>query len=87
MNLSQLKRRSEFTWSIEPTGRMRVPVIIYGNEQLVSGEFTGSWEFAGFQYLTALIDFATPDRHRLQDFEEQASTRKQSWSWRSRARS
>ncbi len=36
MDLSQLKRRSEFTWSIEPTGRMRVPVIIYGSERLLS---------------------------------------------------
>ena len=36
MDLSKLTRRSEFSWMIEPTGPMRVPVVIFGSEALVS---------------------------------------------------
>lgn len=35
MDLQSLTRRSDFEWCIEPTGRMRVPGIIYAGEQLV----------------------------------------------------
>ncbi len=35
MNLQSLTRRSDFEWYIEPTGQMRVPGIIYADEQLV----------------------------------------------------
>lgn len=35
MDLQSLTRRSDFEWCIEPTGRMRVPGIIYADEQLV----------------------------------------------------
>jgi len=35
MNLQSLSRRSEFEWRIEPTGRMRVPAVIYGGERLL----------------------------------------------------
>ena len=36
MELSRLTRRTEFSWVIEPTGPMRVPVVIFGGEALVS---------------------------------------------------
>ena len=36
MELSRLTRRTEFSWVIEPTGPMRVPVVIFGSEALVS---------------------------------------------------
>ncbi|HXG49727.1 MAG TPA: RtcB family protein [Methylomirabilota bacterium] len=35
MDISRFTRQSEFAWRIEPTGKMRVPVIIYASEQLM----------------------------------------------------
>lgn len=35
MDLTRLTRQSEFAWRIEPTGRMRVPAMIYGSEELL----------------------------------------------------
>lgn len=35
MDISLLTRQSEYTWRIEPTGKMRVPAIIYASEELV----------------------------------------------------
>jgi len=35
MDLSRLIRQSEFAWRIEPTGNMRVPVVIYATEPLI----------------------------------------------------
>jgi tRNA-splicing ligase RtcB (3'-phosphate/5'-hydroxy nucleic acid ligase) len=35
MNLELFKRRSDFEWWIEPTGKMQVPAIIYAGEQLI----------------------------------------------------
>jgi tRNA-splicing ligase RtcB (3'-phosphate/5'-hydroxy nucleic acid ligase) len=37
MELSRLTRRTEFSWMIEATGSMRVPVVIFGSETLVAG--------------------------------------------------
>jgi tRNA-splicing ligase RtcB (3'-phosphate/5'-hydroxy nucleic acid ligase) len=37
VELSRLTRRSEWSWVIEPTGPMRVPVVIFGSEALVWG--------------------------------------------------
>ena len=36
MELSRLTRQNEWSWVIEPTGPMRVPVVIFGSETLVS---------------------------------------------------
>jgi tRNA-splicing ligase RtcB (3'-phosphate/5'-hydroxy nucleic acid ligase) len=36
MELSRLTRRTEFSWVIEPRGLMRVPVVIFGSEILIS---------------------------------------------------
>lgn len=35
MDLSLLKRRSEFEWAIEPFGKMRVPGVLFASEPLV----------------------------------------------------
>jgi len=35
MELKNLKKRSDYQWLIEPTGKMRVPVIIYADETLI----------------------------------------------------
>ena len=35
MNPTSLLRKSEYEWWIEPTGRMRVPGIIYASEALI----------------------------------------------------
>jgi tRNA-splicing ligase RtcB (3'-phosphate/5'-hydroxy nucleic acid ligase) len=35
MNLGRLVRKSEFEWWIEPTGRMRVPGVIFGDQGLL----------------------------------------------------
>ena len=35
MELKSLTRRSKFEWWIEPTGKMRVPGVIYADQQLV----------------------------------------------------
>ena len=37
MDLSLLKRRSDYEWWIEPSGRMRVPGIIFADEALIRG--------------------------------------------------
>jgi hypothetical protein len=35
VDLSLLKRRSEFEWTIEPRGKMRVPGVLFASESLV----------------------------------------------------
>jgi tRNA-splicing ligase RtcB len=59
-------RRSEFSWIIEPTGAMRVPVIIYGSEALVSAMDDKVWEQASNVAALPGIQksaFAMPDAH------------------------
>ena len=35
MELKNLKKQSDYQWLIEPTGKMRVPAIIYADETLI----------------------------------------------------
>ncbi len=35
MDIKRLKKRSDYEWVIEPKGRMKVPVVIFGDEGLV----------------------------------------------------
>ncbi len=35
MELKNLKKQSDYQWLIEPTGKMRVPIIIYSDETLI----------------------------------------------------
>ena len=37
MDTGKLTRLDEFTWQIEPHGRMNVPAIIYADEELIRG--------------------------------------------------
>lgn len=36
MDLKKLKKRNDFEWLIEPTGKMNVAAVIFGDEQLVA---------------------------------------------------
>ena len=35
MDINQLQRVSDYQWRIEPTGKMRVPAVIYASEDLI----------------------------------------------------
>lgn len=66
MNLQALTRRSEFEWQIEPTGKMRVPAIIYGGERLLENmdekvreQLTNVATLPGIQRAA----YAMPDAH------------------------
>lgn len=37
METKSLKRRSEYEWVIEPSGKMRVPAVLYADESLING--------------------------------------------------
>ena len=66
MDLSKCAREAEFVWRIEPTGKMRVPVIIYASEHLIRGmdekvreQATNVATLPGIQKAA----FAMPDAH------------------------
>ena len=35
MDINRLQKISDYQWRIEPTGKMRVPAIIYASEDLI----------------------------------------------------
>ena len=35
MDMARLKKRSDYEWVIEPTGKMKVPAIVFGDKQLL----------------------------------------------------
>jgi tRNA-splicing ligase RtcB (3'-phosphate/5'-hydroxy nucleic acid ligase) len=66
MDLSRFIRQSEFAWRVEPTGKMRVPVVIYASEPLLRDMDDKVYEQAvnvatlpGIQKAS----FAMPDAH------------------------
>jgi len=66
MNRQSLERHSDFEWWIKPTGRMRVPGIIYAGEQLIEDmdekvreQVTNVATLPGIQRAS----FAMPDAH------------------------
>jgi tRNA-splicing ligase RtcB len=66
MDPSRLTRQSEFTWRIEPTGKMRVPVVIYASEALLRGMDDKVIEQASNVAMLPGIQkasFAMPDAH------------------------
>jgi tRNA-splicing ligase RtcB len=66
MRLENLTRQSEFAWRVEPTGRMRVPVVIYGSEELVRDMDDKVYEqAANVASLPGIrkASFAMPDAH------------------------
>jgi tRNA-splicing ligase RtcB len=66
MELSRLTRRTEWSWVIEPTGPMRVPVVIFGSEILVSRMDQKTWVQASNVAALPGIEqsvFVMPDAH------------------------
>ena len=66
MELSRLRRRTEWSWVIEATGPMRVPVVIFGGEALVSKMDQKAWEQASNVAALPGIQesvFVMPDAH------------------------
>lgn len=66
MNLQSLTRAAEFEWRIEPTGKMRVPAVVYAGEELVRNmdekvreQLTNVATLPGIQRAA----FAMPDAH------------------------
>ena len=66
MNLGDLERVSDTCWRLEPHGRMRVPVIIYGDEELVRGmDDKVAEQAANVAMLPGVVNavYAMPDAH------------------------
>jgi tRNA-splicing ligase RtcB len=66
MNLDKLERVSESCWRIPASGRMRVPVLIYGDEQLVAAmDAKVAEQAANVAMLPGIVSamYAMPDAH------------------------
>ena len=66
MDTGKLNRVNEFTWRIEPHGRMNVPVIIYADEELIRGMDDKVYEQAcNVAMLPGIVgaSYAMPDAH------------------------
>ncbi len=66
MELSRLKRRDEFAWELAPTGRMRVPGVIYGSAELVSAmDDKVAEQVSNVATLPGIVgaSYAMPDAH------------------------
>lgn len=66
MHFDSLERVSDTCWRLEPTGRMRVPVIIYGDEELVRAmDDKVAEQAANVAMLPGIVSavYAMPDAH------------------------
>jgi len=66
MDLELLKRKSEFTWQIEPFDKMQVPGVIYGSEKLIKEMDRKVYEqVANVATLPGIVEasYAMPDAH------------------------
>ncbi len=66
MDISQFTRHSETEWIIKPSGRMRVPAIIYGDEELIRDMDQKVFEQAtNVAMLPGIVkaSYAMPDAH------------------------
>jgi len=66
MDLAKFIRQSEFAWCVEPTGKMRVPVVIYASEPLIRDMDNKVFEQAiNVAMLPGIqkASFAMPDAH------------------------
>ncbi|MEJ2761256.1 MAG: RtcB family protein [Gammaproteobacteria bacterium] len=66
MDINRLTRVSEFAWRIEPHGDMRVPAVIYADEQLITDMDEKVYEQASnIATLPGIVDaaYAMPDAH------------------------
>ncbi|MDH3609146.1 MAG: RtcB family protein, partial [Gammaproteobacteria bacterium] len=66
MDLELLKRKSEFTWQVEPFGKMQVPGVIYGDEKLIKDMDHKVYEqVTNVATLPGIVEasYAMPDAH------------------------
>ncbi len=66
MDTKFFKKRSEYEWVVEPSGNMRVPVIIYADEDLIKGMDEKVYEqAANVARLPGIVkaSYAMPDAH------------------------
>ncbi len=66
MDLELLNRKSEFTWQIEPYGKMQVPGVIYGSEKLIQEMDHKVYEqVTNVATLPGIVEasYAMPDAH------------------------
>jgi tRNA-splicing ligase RtcB (3'-phosphate/5'-hydroxy nucleic acid ligase) len=66
MDASGLKRESEYRWRIEPEGAMRVPAVIYADEELLAGmDDKVSRQLSNVASLPGIVGaaYAMPDAH------------------------
>ncbi len=66
MSVGKLKRRSECGWYLEPSGKMRVPVVIYADEELITAMDDKVFEqAANVAKLPGIVgaSYAMPDAH------------------------
>jgi tRNA-splicing ligase RtcB len=66
MDLALLEREADFKWRIEPHGRMRVPGVIFGSEQLLRGMDAKVYEqVCNVAMLPGIVEasWAMPDAH------------------------
>jgi tRNA-splicing ligase RtcB len=66
MDIKRLTRADELTWRIEPTGRMRVPAIIYASETLIRDmDDKVAQQAANVAMLPGIVQasYAMPDAH------------------------
>jgi tRNA-splicing ligase RtcB len=66
MDITQFKRRSEYEWQLEPSGKMRVPAVVYADETLLMqmDEKVG-WQLRNVAALPGIVKaaYAMPDAH------------------------
>jgi tRNA-splicing ligase RtcB (3'-phosphate/5'-hydroxy nucleic acid ligase) len=66
MDVAKLERNSEFEWQIKPTGRMRVPAVIFASEALLRDMDTKVLEqVTNVAMLPGIVEasYAMPDAH------------------------
>jgi tRNA-splicing ligase RtcB len=66
MDLAVLEREADFKWRIQPSGRMRVPGVIFGSEQLLREMDAKVYEqVVNVAMLPGIVDasYAMPDAH------------------------
>ena len=66
MDINQLQRVSDYQWRIEPTGKMRVPAVIYASEDLIRDMDEKVYEqVTNVAMLPGVVEasYAMPDAH------------------------
>ena len=66
MDCGRLTQLNEYTWRIDPSGKMRVPAIIYGDTELIAGMDDKVYEqLCNVAKLPGIVNaaYAMPDAH------------------------